>query len=51
MSTCHYFGHDKYPNGKPIDPSTDIHAKQTERGDWKCGVFVLEEDKKKLSLF
>ena len=41
MSTCHYCDHDKYPNGKPIDPTTDIHAKQTERGDWKCGVCTI----------
>lgn len=51
INRCHYCDHDKYPEGKIIDPTTDKHAKQTEIEDWMCGVCVLEEDKKLLSLF
>jgi hypothetical protein len=51
INRCHYCNHDKYPNGKPIDPTTDHNAKQTEKGDWKCGVCVAEETTKLLSLF
>ena len=36
--------------GKPIDPITDHSAKQTEKGDWKCGGRVDEDTKKVLML-
>jgi hypothetical protein len=51
INVCHYCSHEKYPNGKPIDPTTDHYTKQTENGDWKCGVCVGEENAKLLSLF
>jgi hypothetical protein len=34
---CHYCDHERYPGGKIIDPTTDNHAKKTEKGDWMCG--------------
>jgi hypothetical protein len=42
---------DRYPEGKPIDPTTDRHAKKTEKGDWMCSFCIGEENKKMLSLF
>ena len=50
INICHYCDHDKYPDGKPIDPITDHSAKQTEKGDWKCGGRVDEDTKKVLML-
>ena len=40
INRCHYCDHDKYPDGKPIDPTTDHNAKQAEKEDWKCSVCV-----------
>jgi hypothetical protein len=51
INLCHYCEHDKYPDGKPIDPTTDHHARQMEDKSWKCGVCVAEENAKLLSLF
>jgi hypothetical protein len=51
INRCFYCDHKKFPHGKPIDPTTDIHAKPTERGDWKCGTCIGEDVKKSLSLF
>jgi hypothetical protein len=42
INICHFCDHDKYPTGKPIDPTTDIHAQQTVKGGWKCGVCSAE---------
>jgi hypothetical protein len=47
----HYCDPDRYPEGKPIDPTTDRHAKKTEKGDWMCSFCIGEENKKMLSLF
>jgi hypothetical protein len=49
INICYYCNHDKYPDGKPIDPS-DKYARHTDRGDWKCGHCVNEDSKKLLSL-
>jgi hypothetical protein len=43
---CHYCDHHKYPNGKVIDPTTDKHAKRTEKGGWICGECINEEIEK-----
>jgi hypothetical protein len=51
INRCHYCNHDKYPHGKPIDPTTDQYAKKMEDGSWKCGICVGEDVKKSLSLF
>jgi hypothetical protein len=51
INRCHSCSHDLYPEGKPIDPTTDKHAKQMEDKSWKCGVCVAEDVKKSLSLF
>lgn len=48
INLCHYCDHDKYPYGKPIDPTTDKHAKQTEKGDWMGSGCVSE---RMLSMF
>jgi hypothetical protein len=48
---CHYCDHNKYPNGKIIDPSTDRNAIQMKDGSWKCGVCNLDTLKKVTSLF
>ena len=50
VNFCHYCDHDKYPNGKLIDPTTDHNAIKTAKGDWKCGVCVSEDNKKLLKL-
>jgi hypothetical protein len=39
---CHYCDHDKFPEGKPIDPTTDKQARQTDKGDWICGYCITE---------
>ena len=51
INRCHYCDHDRYPEGKSIDPTTDKHAKKTEKGDWICGVCVTEQNSKLFSLF
>jgi|SoiMethySBSTD1v2_1073268.scaffolds.fasta_scaffold1514787_3 DNA-directed RNA polymerase subunit RPC12/RpoP len=51
INRCHYCSHDKFPEGKPIDPTTDHSAKQMEDGSYKCGVCVAQETTKLLSLF
>jgi hypothetical protein len=38
VNRCHYCDHDKYPDGKIIDPS-DKYARRTDKGDYKCGHF------------
>ena len=48
---CFYCDHDKFPHGKPIDPTTDRYAKQMEDGSFKCGTCIGEDVKKSLSLF
>jgi hypothetical protein len=45
---CHYCDHDKYPQGKVIDPTTDKQARQMKDGSFMCGYCVTE---KSLSLF
>jgi hypothetical protein len=47
---CYYCDHDRYPDGKLIDPSTDKNAIQTPRGDWMCGECNFEEVKKLLDM-
>lgn len=47
---CHYCRHDIFPHGKIIDPSTDKLARRTDKGDWKCGVCVIEDMKKATKL-
>jgi hypothetical protein len=42
VNICHYCNHDKYPNGKVIDPTADHNAKQMKDGSFKCGVCVTE---------
>lgn len=51
INRCHYCSHDLYLEGKPIDPTTDKHAKQMEDKSWKCGTCIGEENSKMLSLF
>jgi hypothetical protein len=51
INRCHYCDQHKYPEGKPIDPTTDHNARQMEDKSWKCGVCVAEETTKLLSLF
>ena len=46
----HYCDHDKYPEGKPIDPTTDVHARKTDKGNWKCGTWGAEESQDLLRL-
>jgi hypothetical protein len=48
INMCHYCSHEKYPDGKPIDPTTDKYAKQTDKGDWMCGFC---QNNRLLSLF
>jgi hypothetical protein len=50
INVCHYCNHDKYPNGKPIDPTTDHNAINTARGDWKCGTCVSMDAEEMLKL-
>jgi hypothetical protein len=50
VNVCHYCNHDKFPNGKPIDPTSDKHAQKTAKGDWKCGACVYEGTKKLLEM-
>jgi hypothetical protein len=50
FNRCQYCDHNKYPEGKIIDPTTDMYAKQTARGDWMRGVCVNEEVKKLLEM-
>jgi hypothetical protein len=50
IEVCHYCNHDKYPHGKPIDSTTDLHARKTDKGNWKCGTCVAEESKDLLRL-
>jgi hypothetical protein len=40
---CYYCNHDKYPNGKIIDPTTDKDAHKTSSGDYMCGVCTIQE--------
>jgi Pyruvate/2-oxoacid:ferredoxin oxidoreductase delta subunit len=49
VNRCHYCNHDKYPDGKIIDPS-DKYARHTDKGDWKCGICVNEESKKLIDM-
>jgi hypothetical protein len=42
VNRCHYCDHDKYPEGKIIDPTTDHDARKTDKGDWICGTCVIE---------
>jgi hypothetical protein len=49
VKRCHYCNHDKYPEGKIIDPS-DKYARHTDKGDWKCGYCVGEDTKKILNM-
>jgi hypothetical protein len=49
INRCHYCNHDKYPNGKIIDPTIDKGI-MTDKGDWKCGTCVNEDSKKLLKL-
>ena len=51
INRCHYCDHDQYPEGKPIDPTTDVNAQQMKDGSWKCSECVLEDNKKLLKLF
>ena len=45
INRCHYCDHDKYPDGKIIDPS-DKYARHTDKGDFMCGVCALEINQK-----
>jgi hypothetical protein len=45
-SLCHYCRDDLFPHGKIIDHSTDKLARRTDKGDWKCGVCVIEDIEK-----
>jgi hypothetical protein len=51
INLCHYCDHDKFPHGKPIDPTSDKEARQMKDGSWKCGICIGEDVKKSLSLF
>ena len=51
INRCHYCDHERFPDGKPIDPTTDKHARQMEDKSWKCGICIGGENKKMLSLF
>jgi hypothetical protein len=48
VNRCHYCDHDKYPEGKVIDPTTDKNAKQMKDGSWKCSYCITSD---MLSLF
>jgi hypothetical protein len=50
VNICTYCNSNLFPRGRLISPN-DRQAKQTEKGDWKCGVCVTEDVKKSLSLF
>jgi hypothetical protein len=41
INRCHYRDHDRYPEGKMIDHTTDHGAHKTSRGDWER---VRQED-------
>jgi hypothetical protein len=43
IEICHYCNSDIYSSGKPIDP-TDRNARRTEKGDYKCGDCVGEDN-------
>lgn len=45
IQTCHYCDNETYPTGKPIDPN-DRNARRTEKGDYKCGDCVGEDNVK-----
>jgi hypothetical protein len=48
INRCHYCSHERFPNGKPIDPTTDKNARQMSDGSWKCSVCITQDV---LSLF
>jgi hypothetical protein len=48
---CTYCDRDRWPIGKPIDPTTDKQAIQMKDGTFKCGVCIGEDVKKSLTLF
>lgn len=42
---CYYCDKESYPQGRFLDIN-DKHAQKTERGDWKCGDCITEDNVK-----
>jgi hypothetical protein len=43
IHVCYECDPEQYPNGKPIDPTTDKLAEPNEKGEWMCGDCQVED--------